>query len=106
MKVQSWTDLWKTQIVQAVMFVIEAISQLKFSTNSSSLWIARKVVLDKKSHENEAGGLKSRKIQAISRCNEGTIVDGEVKNPIHTSCNVIETITVLNFRKLKAQCSS
>ena len=48
----------------------------------------------------------SLKIQAFSRCNEGTIVDGAVKNPNHTGCNVIETITVLNFRKFKAHCSS
>ena len=46
--------------------------------------------------------LKSLKIQAFSRCNEGTIVYGAMKNPIRTGGNVIDTITVLNFRKLKA----
>ena len=47
----------------------------------------------------------------ISRCNEGTIVDGavnnpRVNNPNRTGCNVIDTINVLNFRKFKANCSS
>ena len=36
-------------------------------------------------------------MQAFSRCNEGTIVDGAVKNPNRTRCNVIETISVLKF---------
>ena len=81
------------------MFVI------KFSTNSR-LTVARKVALDQVAYENEARGLTSLKIQAFSRCNEGTIVDGAVKNPNRTGCNVIETITVLNFRKFKAHCST
>ena len=29
-----------------------------------------------------------------------------LKNPNRTVCNVIETITVLNFRMFKAHCSS
>ena len=40
------------------------------------------------------------------RCNFDTIVDGALKNPNRTVCNVIESITVLNIRKFKARCSS
>ena len=41
---------------------------------------------------NEARGLKSLKIQGLSRYNEGTIGDEAVNNPNPTGCNVIETI--------------
>ena len=51
------------------------------------------MVLDQVAYENEARGVKSLKIQAISRCNEGTIVEGALKNPNRTGCNVIETIS-------------
>ena len=40
-------------------------------------------------HEKEARGVKCLKIQALSRCNKGTIDDGAVKNPNRTGCNVI-----------------
>ena len=72
----------------------------------SSLQLARNVALQQVAHENEARCLKSLKIQAFIRCNEGTIVDGALKNPNRSRCNVIETITVQNFRKFKALCSS
>ena len=71
-----------------------------------SLQLERNVALRQVAHENEARGLKSLKIQAFIRCNDGTIVDGALKNPNRTGCNVIETITVVNFRKFKAHCSS
>ena len=56
--------------------VIEIISVLKFPQIQGSLQLARKVALDQVAYENEARGVKSLKIQAISRCNEGTIGDG------------------------------
>ena len=61
--------------------VIETISVLKFPQVQGSLQLARKVALDQVAYENEARGLKSVKIQTFRRCNEGTIVDGSVKNP-------------------------
>ena len=45
-------------------------------------------------------------MQAFSRSNEGTIVDGALNNTNRTGCNVIDTITVLNFSMFKAHCSS
>ena len=62
--------------------VKETISVLKFPQVQGSLELARKVALDQVAYENEARGVKSLKIQAILRCNKGTIVDGRVKNPI------------------------
>ena len=71
--------------------VIETISVLKFPQVQGSLQLARKVALDQIAHENEARSLKSVKIQTFSRGNEGTNVDGSVKNPTCTVCNVIES---------------
>ena len=82
------------------MFLIE------ISANSKLTVACKKFCARSSNYENEARGLKSLKIQAISRCNEGTIVDGAVKNPNRTGCNVLETVTVLNIRKFKAHCSS
>ena len=48
-------------------------------------------------YENETRGLEILKILGFSRCNEGTIGDGAVKNHNPTGCNVIETISVLKF---------
>ena len=62
--------------------------------------LARKFALNQAIYENEAIGLKSLKIQAFCRCNEGTIGDGAVKNPNHTGCNVIE-ISVLKFPQVQ-----
>ena len=62
--------------------VIETISVLKFPQVQGSLQLARKVALDQVAYENEARGLKSLKILGFSRCNEGTIGDGAVNNPI------------------------
>ena len=53
---------------------IQAIQQIL-----GSLQLARKVALDQVAKENEARGVQSLKIQAIRRCNKGTIVDGRVK---------------------------
>ena len=50
---------------------------------------------------NEARSVKSLKIQAIRRCNKGTIFDGAVDNPNPTGCNVIETIIVLKFPQVQ-----
>ena len=61
--------------------VIEIICVLKFPQVQGSLQLARKVALDQVAYKNAARGLKSVKIQKFSRCNEGTIVDGSVKNP-------------------------
>ena len=74
--------------------VIEAIWVWKFPQVHGSLQLARKVALDQVAYENEARSLKSLKILAFSRCNEGTIVDETVNNPNPTGCNVIETIGV------------
>ena len=75
--------------------VIETIRVLKFPQVRGSLQLARKVAIDQAAYESEARGLKSLQILGFSRCNEGTIVDGAVNNPNPTSCNVIETISVL-----------
>ena len=75
--------------------VIETIRVLKFRQVQGSLQLARKVALDQVAYENEAGGFKILKILGFSRCNEGKIGDGAVNNPNPTSCNVIETISVL-----------
>ena len=75
--------------------VIETISVLKFPQVQGSLQLARKVALDQVAYKNEASGLKSAKIQKFSRCNEGTIVDGSVKNRNCTGCNVKESTEIL-----------
>ena len=80
--------------------VIETISVLKFPQLQGSLQLARKVAQDQVAYENEARGVKSLKIQAIRRCNKGTIVDGRVKNPNRAGCNVIEIIWVLKFTQV------
>ena len=82
--------------------VIETISVLKFPQVKGSLQLARKVVLDQVEYENEARGVKSLKIQAIRRCNKGTIVDRRVKNPNRTGINACNR----NFREFMAHCSS
>ena len=74
--------------------VKESISVLKFPEVQGSLQLARKVALDHIAYEIEATGLKCLKMLGISRCNEGTIGDEAVNNPIPTGCNVIETIGV------------
>ena len=54
--------------------VKETTSVLKFPQVQGLLQLARKVALDQVAYENEARGVKSLKIQAIRRCNKGTIV--------------------------------
>ena len=81
--------------------VIETIWVLKFPQVQGSLLLARKVALDQVVYENETVGLKILKILGFSRCNEGTIGDGAVNNPNPTSCNVIETISVLKGPQLQ-----
>ena len=58
-----------------------------FRQIQGSLRLARKTALDQVTYENEARGVKSLKIQALSGCNECTIVDGPVNNPNRTGCN-------------------
>ena len=82
--------------------VIETIGVYKFQQILGSLHLARKVVLDLIAYENEAGGVKSLKIQAIRRCNKGTIVDESVKNPNRTGMNACNR----NFLEFMAHCSS
>ena len=74
----------------------------KFQQILSSLQLARKVALDQVAYENEARGVKSLKIQAIRRCNKGTIEDGRVKNPNRTGMNACNG----NFHEFMAHCSS
>ena len=81
--------------------VIEIIRVLKFLQVQGSLQLARKVALDQVACENEARGLKILKILGFSWCNEGTIGDGAVNNPNPTSCNVIETISVLKVPQVQ-----
>ena len=82
--------------------VKETISVLKFPQVQGSLQLARKVALDQVAYQNEAKSVKSLKIQAIRRCNKGTIVDGCVKNPNRTDINACNR----NFREFMAHCSS
>ena len=100
MKVQSMTDLSKNPNL-AGCNVIEIIRVLKFPPVQGSLQLARKVALDHVACENGARGLKILKILGFSRCNEGTIGDGAVNNPNPTSCNVIETISVLKVPQVQ-----
>ena len=74
--------------------VIEIITVLKFPQVQGSLQLARRVALDQVAYKNEARGLKSVKIQTISRYIEGTIVDGSEKKPNCTGCNVIESTEI------------
>ena len=80
----------------------ETISVLKFPQVQGSLQLARNVALDQVAYENEARGVKSLKIQAIRRCNKGTIVDERVKNPNRTGMSACDR----NFREFMAHCSS
>ena len=82
--------------------VIETINVLKFPEVQGSLQLARKVALDQIAYENEARGVKSLKIQAIRRCNKGTIVDGRMKNSNRTILNACNR----NFLEFVAHCSS
>ena len=81
--------------------VIDTIWVLKFPKVQGALQLARKVALDQVAYENEARGLKILKVLGFSRCNEGTIGDGAVNNPNPTSCNVIETISVLKVPQVQ-----
>ena len=81
--------------------VIEIICVLKFPQVQGSLQLARKVALYQVAYENEARGLKILKILGFSRCNEGTISDGAVNNPNPTSCNVIETISIMKVPQVQ-----
>ena len=82
--------------------VKETISVLKFPQVQGSPQLARKVALQQVAYENEARGVKSLKIQAILRCNQGTIVDGRVKNPNRTGMSACDR----NFREFMAHCST
>ena len=82
--------------------VIETIGVQKFQQILGSLQLARKVALDQVAYENEARGIKSLKIQAIRRCNKGTIVDGRVKNQNRSGMNACNR----NFREFMVYCSS
>ena len=82
--------------------VIETIGVQKFQQIQGSLQLTRKVALDQVAYENEARGVKSLKIQAIRRCNKGTIVDGCVKNTSRTGVNACNR----NFLEFVAHCSS
>ena len=82
--------------------VKETIIVYKFQQVLGSLQLARKVALDQVAYESEARSLKSLKILGFSRCNEGTIVDGDVNNPNPTGCNIIETIIVLKFPQVQS----
>ena len=64
---------------------------MKFPQVQGLLQLARKVALAQVAYKNEARGLKSVKIRTYIRFNEGTIIDGSVKNPNCTGCNVIES---------------
>ena len=81
--------------------VIESIWVLKFPQVQGSLQLARKVALDQIAYVNEARGLQILRILGFSRCNEGTIGDGAVNNPNPTSCNVIETNSVLKVPQVQ-----
>ena len=63
--------------------------------------MAINISLDQVTCENEARGLNCLKIQALSRCKEGTIDDGPVKNSIRDGCIIIETISVLKIPQVQ-----
>ena len=71
---------------------------IEISANSRLIVARRKVTLDRVEYENEDSGVKSCKIQALSRCNEGTIVDGLVENPNRTG---LKTNSQLKFQYIK-----
>ena len=81
--------------------VIETIWVLKFPQVQGSLQLARKVALDQVAYQKETRGLKNLKILGFSRCNEGTIGDGDVNNPNLTGCNLKETISTLKFPQVQ-----
>ena len=81
--------------------VIETICVLIFPQVQCPLQLARKVAPHQVAYENEARGLKILRTLGFSRCNEGTIGDGAVNNHNHTSCNVIETISVLKVQNVQ-----
>ena len=81
--------------------VKETNSILKFPQVQGSYQLERKVALDQVAYKNETRGLEILKILVFSRCNEGTIGDGAVNNPNPTSCNVIETISVLKVPQVQ-----
>ena len=81
--------------------MIETIWVLKFPQGQGPLLLARMVALDQVAYENEARGLENLKILGFSRCNEGTISDGDVNNPNPTGCNVKETISLLKFPQVQ-----
>ena len=74
---------------------------MKFQQVQGSLQLTRKVALDQVAYENEARGLKILKLLGFSRCNKCTIGDGAVNKPNPTSCNVIETISVLKVPQVQ-----
>ena len=80
----------------------ETISVLKFPQVQGSLQLARKVAHEQVAYENEARGVKSLKLQAIRRCNKGTIVDGRVENQNRTGMSACDR----NFREFMAHCST
>ena len=75
--------------------------RIEITQVQGSLQLARKAAQDQIAYENEARGVKGLKIQAFNRWNEGTIVDGAVKNPNRTRCDLVETISVLKFPQVK-----
>ena len=81
--------------------VIETTWVLKFPQVQGSLQLARKVALDQVAYENETRALINLKKPGFSRCNEGTIGDGDVNNPNPTGCNVKETISILKFSQFQ-----
>ena len=82
--------------------VKETISVLKYSQVQGSLQLEIKVALDQVAYENEARVVKSLKIQAIRRCNKGTVVEGRVKHPNRTGMNACNR----NFSEFMAHCNS
>ena len=63
--------------------------------------MAINISLDQVTCDNEARSLNCLKIQSFSRCKEGTIDDGVVKNSIRDGCIVIETISVLKILQVQ-----
>ena len=80
------------------MFVKE--TQFVESSPCSRLTVARKRKVEpvQVAYKNEARGVKSLKIQILGRCNEGTIVDGPVKNPNRTA---LKTNSQLKFPQIQ-----
>ena len=77
-------------------------SPLKFRKFKAQCSSQGKVALVQVDYENEAGRVKILKIQTLSRCNEGTFVDGPLQHPIvQTVIFVIETISLLKVQQVK-----